>query len=126
VDYPQAVNQVPGGTIEHAEKPCEAAKREAEEESGLDIPGLVRYLGCVDRDMREFGIDEIHERYYFHLTCHEMRAQTWISFEQTPSDGSQGPIKFRFYWVSLHAVPSLAGKTDEMLPILYQVLGSSS
>jgi len=119
VDFPQAGIQVPGGTVEFGEKPHEAAIREANEESGLENLRLVRSLGSLDRDMREFGLAEIHERYYFHLVCDEIPPQTWIGFEQTPSDGSQGPIKFKFYWVLLQAVPALAGKTDEMLPVLH-------
>lgn len=126
VDFPEAGIQVPGGTIEWREQPQEGAMREAKEESGLENLRLVQSLGCVDRDMRAFGLAEIHERHYFHLRCDEIPLQTWISYEQTPSDGSQGPIKFEFYWVSLNAVPPLAGKTDEMLPMLNYIIASSS
>jgi ADP-ribose pyrophosphatase YjhB (NUDIX family) len=124
VDYPEAGMQVPGGTIECGENPRKAAVREAKEESGLEHLEMVRFLGCIDRVMREFGLAEIHEGYYFHLFCDEVPSQSWISFEQNPSDGSQGPIKFKFYWAPLDEVPSLAGKTEEMMPILNFWIGS--
>jgi len=41
--------------------------------------------------------------------------ESWIHAEEIPSDGSPGPIAFRFYWVELENVPRLAGGMDELL-----------
>ena len=119
VDFPEAGIQVPGGTVESGEIPYEAAIREAHEESGFDDLILKQKLGIVYRDMREFGFEEIHERHYFHFIFKVSPAQTWIGYEHFPSDGTQGPIKFRFFWVLINKIPPLAGKTDDMLPMLF-------
>ena len=118
VDFPEAGTQVPGGSVESGEDVSEAVQREVREETGLTGLCLVRKLGVVGRDMREFGINAQHERHYFLFDCVEETPETWINNEETPSDGSPGPIAFRFYWIDLEEVPSLAGGTDEMLNLI--------
>ncbi len=115
VDYPEAGIQVPGGTVEPGEDLVKAVLREVREETDLQNVELITYLGCVGRDLSEFGLNEIHLRHYFHCGLDVIPSQSWIAYEHDPSDGSEGPIGFSFYWVSLESVPSLAGGTDEML-----------
>jgi len=52
--------QVPAGTIEEGEAPEKAALREAFEETGLTGFVLDRFLGEQERDMEDFGREEIH------------------------------------------------------------------
>lgn len=118
VDNPEVGIQIPGGTVEQGEEIPSAALREAREETGLQDLQLVEKLGVVERDLSEFGIAEIHERHYFYFRCGNKTKPTWIAYEETPSDGSPGPIPFCFYWVDLDDVPQLSGGQDEMLPTL--------
>jgi len=115
MDFPEAGVQVPGGTVEPGELILPAAQREAEEETGLGNLLLICKIGSVKRDMRGFGFDEIHHRYYYHFECEASLSEDWIAYEETPSDGSKGPIAFHFYWVDLDAVPPLIGGLDEMV-----------
>ena len=117
-DFPDAGRQVPGGTVEPGEEIMLGAQREAEEETGLMNLLLVQKIGSTKRDMRGFGLDEIHHRHYFHFVCEGCQRESWIGFEENPSDGSEGPIAFRFYWVDLDALPVLHGGLDEMVSVL--------
>jgi len=83
---------------------------------------IVRKLRVAKRDLSEFGLKAVHERHYFHLTATRFPGDSWISYEDKPSDGTEGSIAFRFYWVPLGDVPPLAGELDEMLPELMQSL----
>lgn len=118
VDFPEAGIQVPGGTVESREDFSSAVLREVTEETGLEDLHLVRFLGSVRKDLRDFGLAETHQRYYFHLGVNQFPGETWIAFEETPSDGSEGPINFRFFWAPLNSIPPLMGGLDEMLPLL--------
>src|SRR5690348_52483 len=64
---PEAGIQVPAGTVEEGEHPADAAMREAFEETGLHNLVLLTFLGEDMRDMADFGRDEIHHWYFFHL-----------------------------------------------------------
>ena len=115
--------QVPGGTMEPDEEPEQAVMREAYEETGLDGLEFVRFLGSRDRDFRPFGDDEIHHRHFFHLTCTETPPEQWDHFEQYPSDGSPGPIRFSLFWAVLpDDVPELVGEMGALLPELMESL----
>lgn len=122
LDFPEAGIQVPGGTVEPGEPLQAAAMREAFEETGLNGLHLVDKLGMVRFDMQPYGLDEVHHRYYFHLSLASDPETTWIAHEETPSDGSEGPIAFRFFWVPLDQVPALSGGLDEMLQSLREVV----
>lgn len=114
-DLPEAGWQVPGGTVEPGEEISKAVQREAEEETGLRNLLLIQKLGSVKRDMRGLGLNEIHHRHYYHFECEACQREDWIAAEVNPSDGTEGPIAFHFYWVDLEAVPPLHGGLDEML-----------
>src|SRR5258708_37634854 len=98
---PEAGIQVPGGSLEDGEEPEVGALREAIEETGRADLEVVRFLGEVDRDLSDRGLDEIHHRYFYHLRFAGDPPECWRHGELTPSDASAGPIPFDFYWVEL-------------------------
>lgn len=115
--------QVPAGTIKTNERPEEAVLREAFEETGL--PGLVvdGFLGEHERDMSDFGRDEIHHRRFYHLRCDGDPPATWRHEERDPSDDPKlVPILFEFFWAPLPNVPPLIADHGKMLPQLLQRL----
>src|SRR5689334_18782417 len=83
---PEAGIQVPGGTMEPDEKPENAALREAREETNLTALKLHAFLGVQQRDMSDFGADEIHYRYFYHVLCQQDTPETWDHGERFPSD----------------------------------------
>jgi ADP-ribose pyrophosphatase YjhB (NUDIX family) len=107
-DHPEAGIQVPAGTMRHGETVEQAAMREATEETGLTDLEFVGVLGEQSFDMRSFGRDEIHNRTFTHIRCHEPTADAWEHWETDP-EGSPGErIRFELFWASL----------DEPLPEL--------
>ena len=115
VDLPEAGIQVPAGTINKGESPDDAVLREAHEETGLSLLTVHRFLGAVQRDMNDYGIDEVHHRYFFHLTCDDQTPETWQHVESQRSDGGP-PVRFRFWWVALpDGVPDLIADHDYKL-----------
>jgi ADP-ribose pyrophosphatase YjhB (NUDIX family) len=113
-DFPEAGLQVPAGTLNPGERPEEGVMREAYEETGLQNLVLVRFLGETRREMRDFGLEQVHQRFYFHLACSEEPPQTWRHYETHPSDGSPAPIAFDFFWVPFPGgVPPLIADMDE-------------
>jgi ADP-ribose pyrophosphatase YjhB (NUDIX family) len=123
-DAPEAGIQVPAGTVEANERLENAVLREAFEETGLDNLMLVCLLGEQERDMSDFGSDEIHHRHFYHLRCQGYPPATWQHEERSPSDNpAQTPILFEFFWAALpHAVPVLIADHGIMLPQLFAVL----
>lgn len=121
---PEAGIQVPGGSIEAGEAPEAAALREAWEETGLNGLKLAAFLGEMRRDMRDYGLDEIHHRYFYHAVLEGPAPERWLHGEHTPSDGSPGPIPFLLYWVNVpDGVPSLIADMGDFLGVLFDVLG---
>lgn len=120
---PEAGIQVPAGTIEADERPEQAVLREAFEETGLAGLILNGLLGEQERDMADFGREEIHQRYFYHLRYPGVPPATWQHEERFSADGS-GPHVFEFFWVALpHQVPPLIADHDLMLPRLVAQLG---
>lgn len=119
MDYPEAGIQVPAGTVELGETIEAAALRESQEETGLHHLQVVGFLGASKRDMRDYGIEAIYHRHFYHLQCEESPPQSWQHGEFNPSDGSEEIIYFDFYWVDLpNDVPELSGDQGDMLPEL--------
>lgn len=127
-DFPEAGIQVPGGSIEPGEPPEVAVLREAFEETGLDCLRLARFLGERIFDCRPRGRDEIYRRYFYHLRCEGAEPpETWRHAEQTPSDGSPGPITFELFWASLpDGMPLLIAEMGALLPELLTSLSDGS
>lgn len=122
-DHPEAGIQVPGGSIEPGEEPTVGALREACEETGLEATGLemAGLLGAAE--FIHTRINEIHQRYFYHLRCTTAPPATWRHYEFTPSDGSPAPIALDFYWVALDdSMPELIAEMGKMLPVLRENL----
>ena len=125
-ESPEAGIQVPGGSVEVDEKIEDAALREAVEETGLAGLRLSNFLGEMHLDMSEFGFNEIHRRYFFHVWCDEEAPQSWRHYEFTASDRPAGhpPIPFDFYWVDLtDDLPRLIADMGAYIPELLALLG---
>ncbi len=121
---PEAGIQVPAGTLEPGESPEAGVLREAFEETGLKNLRCGALLGEQIRPMTDFGLAQIHHRYFFHLTCPGPVADSWLHDELHPSDGGTAPITFEFYWVSLpDGVPALIADHDRFLLELINILG---
>lgn len=121
LDFPEAGIQVPGGTVKEDESPAEAARREAEEESGLSGLVVAAYLGEQVRDMRDYGLAETHHRFFYHLLCAGGAPERWQHNETDPSDGSPEPIRLEFFWAALpDAVPPLIGGQARFLSVLLE------
>jgi 8-oxo-dGTP diphosphatase len=125
---PEAGIQVPAGTIEEYEHAEKAVLREAFEESGLTDLTLDHFLGEHERDMSDFGRDEIHHRYFYHLQYHGSPVSTWRHEELYHSSYPVlRPVIFEFFWVPLpDGVPMLIADHGIMLPQLLEVLSSKS
>jgi ADP-ribose pyrophosphatase YjhB (NUDIX family) len=121
-DFPEAGTQVPGGTLESQELPAAGVMREASEETGLQDLRLVRSLGTVTHTASS-GKEVV--RHFFHLVAGERKAEVWEHWEASPSTGGP-PIRFRFRWVNLHAVPLLAAELGCLLTRLSDAAAARS
>jgi 8-oxo-dGTP pyrophosphatase MutT (NUDIX family) len=118
---PEAGLQVPAGTVEPGESPEAAVLREAREETGLSGLELVSFLGEQIRSMVDFGLQEAHHRYFYHLVARGELPIIWRHGEMYPSDGTSEPIIFEFFWADLsHQFPSLIADHDRFIPELRQ------
>ena len=123
---PEAGIQVPAGTIEEGEVPEHAVLREAFEETGLTDLVLDGFLGEQERDMADFGREEIHYRYFYHLRFQGKPQAVWQYAELSPSD-SHEPHIFELFWATLpDQVPELIADHDLLLPRLIERLGRVS
>ena len=111
-DHPEAGIQVPAGSVKEGERPEAAVLREAFEETGLDSLELIAFLGVQQRDMGDFGLDQIHHRYFYHLRYKGRPPETWRHYETDPSDGSSGPIAFDCFRLLLGAAAGWGAGVD--------------
>lgn len=120
-DFPDAGIQVPGGMVEEGEEPDAAVMREAFEETGLSGLRFQAFLG--DHSLSPPGWDEVHHRFFYHLTYEGRPPAKWRHDETDPAVGGPDPITFEFFWVRLpDEVPPLSGELDVMLPELLERL----
>ncbi len=99
-DAPEAGLQVPAGSVEPGEEPLAAARRELEEETGIQTATL-QSLGTARYDMSGHGRDEIHERSFFLAEPLEDESidRRWKHLET--HDGVGEPDVFELYWLPL-------------------------
>lgn len=120
---PEAGIQVPAGTIKRGETPEDAVMREAFEETGLADLSLAGFLGEHQRDMSDFGREEIQHRYFYHLICEGEPPERWQHIECDPSDALDEKPLFELFWITLiDNMPSLIADHDKMIPILLENL----
>jgi 8-oxo-dGTP pyrophosphatase MutT (NUDIX family) len=92
---PEAGKQVQAGTVKGNEHHDEAVLREAFEETGLSDLILDYFLDEHERDMSDFGKDEIH------LLPGDMKNVT------LPTTEKPIPILFEFFWHHCQKVSQL-------------------
>ena len=107
-DHPEAGIQVPGGTIDDGERPEAAARREFLEETGFPAPDVLTLLGAATYVYEADGMRHEHARSYFHMRLEGPYPERWEWTEQWP-DGGDAPIRMRFFFLPLDAVPELFG-----------------
>lgn len=94
--------QVPAGTVEPGEEPCDAVLRETQEETGLDGLKIVRYLG---NDEPRWPGSEPQGRHFFQLSVDDA-PQEWQHVER---DGGNGPARsFQLFWIPIGSARILA------------------
>jgi 8-oxo-dGTP diphosphatase len=124
-DFPEAGLQVPAGTLEEDEHPDDGVLREAAEETGLSGLRIEAFLGEQERNMVDWGRDEIHHRRFYHLRCTDNVPETWRHGELFPTHGD--PIEFEFFWVQLpYEVPVLIADHGALLPVLWNRLSGET
>ena len=113
--------QVPAGTVKDGEDTAVTVMREAEEETGLTTLTMQSFLGkAIFHDQTK---DEIHHRFFYHLTMDTPPQDRWQNLETDPCDGTNNSYLFEFYWVDLHHEdPHLIADHDAFLPQLKAIL----
>lgn len=102
-DHPDIGIQVPAGTLEEGEDTESAAKREAEEETGLTNLKTVAYLGTADYDISALR-PEMHHRHFYHLEAAGDVPAEWLHYEMHPSGGDAKSIAYNCYWVEISEI----------------------
>ncbi|MCX5494712.1 NUDIX domain-containing protein [Kaistia dalseonensis] len=121
-DFPHIGLQVPGGTVADDETVEEAARREFEEETGLDAPDHFEPLGEMTYVYEADEVRHQHLRHYFHVELAGEFPERWEWTEETPDDGGK-PIRFAYSWAPLlPVVPVLFGRLDALFPELLRRL----
>jgi 8-oxo-dGTP diphosphatase len=115
--------QVPAGSVHEDASLEDAVLRESWEEAGLKGLEIVRYLGSVSVDQGKYGLDEIHDRHFFHLTYTGEPIGKWEHIESDPSivtEHTPDVIVFDLRWIGFeNARQSLAEGHDEFLHELW-------
>lgn len=117
-DYPEAGIQIVGGTLEKNEDINQAIIREIQEETGLKHFSIISYLGKTERNMEDYGKDEIHIRHFFHVITNENTNKSWTHIEKF-SSGSKNNILFNFYWIDFKDAKDLILNHDELLHLIH-------
>jgi len=107
VGVPEAGIQVPAGTIDPGETPADAVLRETIEETGWTEFRKPRFLGTASFDMRPYGKDELHERWFFHLELVGAPPRTWRHFERHAEEAPGSAIELELFWTPLDRAESL-------------------
>ena len=114
---PEAGIQVPAGTVKDGEDTAVAALREAVEETGLADFTMQSFLG--EATFHDHTKNEIHYRFFYHLTFDTSPQERWQNFETDPCAGTDNSYLFEFYWVDLtQEYPNLIAQHDAFLPQL--------
>ena len=111
--------QVPAGSRKKGEPLELAVLRETKEETGLKSLRLIKHLGTVDVEQAEYGLDETHKRYFFHLVCEEETPESWSHVESDPSivqENTPETIVYDIHWIPLSDdISNMANGHDEFL-----------
>ena len=101
-EHPEAGLQIPGGTVETDESPQEAVLREVCEETTLHNVTRPVLLGRHSFDMREYGIDEQQDAWFYQMKVNQETADSWFHEERFGANQKLSePIPFRLYWAKL-------------------------
>ncbi len=119
--YPEVGIQVPAGTVEKYELIEEAIIREIKEETGLNEFEIVKYLGSHEKNMIEYGKNEIHERHFFYLATNQNTGISWENYENFGGIENE-KILFKFYWVNVKKKPKLIADHDYMIKKLLELI----
>ncbi|MTI16819.1 NUDIX domain-containing protein [Rhodobacteraceae bacterium RKSG542] len=101
-DFPEVGLQVPGGTLDPGESYLHGARREFEEETGLELASALHHLADEDFIFEEPHGPDLHRRRFFHTKVNLKPKTAWDHFEMSPNNGA-APILFRFFWLDLNS-----------------------
>lgn len=118
-EFPEIGFQVPGGTVEAEEDIFSAVIRESQEETGISTFELISYLGQKDFFVEKYNLQL--NRHFFLLKTNEKKDETWEHTEKFNSIEAK-EVLFRFKWVELSDVPSLAVEQDAMIAKVFEYL----
>lgn len=108
--------QVPAGTVEPGESPVAAVLREAEEETGLAGLEIVSFLGRRQRDMQDYGLQELHDRHFFELRFPGVTEDAWSHIDR---NARGGPKRFNLAWrTTAEAQRQLVADHDALMHVL--------
>jgi tRNA (cmo5U34)-methyltransferase len=109
--------------LEAEEDHAAGVLREAQEETGLQGFVLDGLLGVDEFDQAPYGVDEIQQRFFYHLRLEGEAPARFVYQEKFPSDGEALPITFEFWWAKLpEEVPWLMAGHGRFLPDLCRKL----
>ncbi|NVK34110.1 MAG: NUDIX domain-containing protein [Rhodobacteraceae bacterium] len=111
-DNPDLGLQVPGGTIDPGESYLIGARREFQEETGLELDAAFDLFAEQDLPFETLvkegkykappgrPLKGQHFRKYYHVRIDEVPEEEWTHYEMTPSSGGD-PILYRLFWLDL-------------------------
>ena len=118
--------QVPAGSPHDDEGLEDAILRESWEETGLEGLEISQFLGSVGVDQTKYGLDEIHDRHFYHILYDGETQEKWEHVEADPSiltEHTPDVILFDLRWIDLASErPELAEGHDAFLETLIEKL----